>query len=725
MIRDSRRLLMFFLFFIITGTLLVSTTSAQDAKNIFITDDIDISEFPDVDIKIRALDGDNQAVSLLEKDDIVLYENEQVVSNVVLGTAEHGPVYTVFVLDRGLYSNFAGQMGENIRAGMRKFADDYFRDGIDTVAIIDQTNDGTDTPATLLQPTQSTAQFIGTINALDLQKSSGQTQGLLGVDKALNLLSEEVSEPGYAGAAIIYISSYVELPAPSESVPQARTLAAESNAQFTKIYSFHTETNLEERPLQALATGSGGEYIEFSSSRDNNGNLNRIYQAIMDQGIQYPLSYRSSLGDSGTRTIIAAPFGTPAELATHPQTYNITLDPPTVEIQNENNASEIMREVVYDDDGNWTYEPNSITIVANLREWPDGHEREVETAVFTVGGEEQTPITNPSNNSFSQHIDISDIINSKSIPVKVIVLDELGIEAESNSFTINVDAEPMPTPTPSFTPTPPPPPSPCETDPRSMDCITDVATENAPWIIVGLLFLTIIVMGIVFWIKLGSLGAVAGVAGGAISDGKKRLVEVGKTMLGGGGKKSGTVLAKLHILTARRDLEGKEFKIYTNKTTIGRDPRLCDVMLYEEDEESSVSGAHCTIQYDRGHFIITDDNSSNGTEVNGDVLPANSPQTLNDGDEVVLGDLFYRGAKFCFEIVVTAPPLEDMHTPFDAGTDEEGYGGETILDLSGSEDDVPNMTFDDDNQDTMFGDEHHNFLDEPPNNETSWLDGLE
>jgi predicted component of type VI protein secretion system len=227
-----------------------------------------------------------------------------------------------------------------------------------------------------------------------------------------------------------------------------------------------------------------------------------------------------------------------------------------------------------------------------------------------------------------------------------------------------------------------------------------------------------------FWRKMGSLGAVAGAAGGAISGGGKRLVEVGKTMLGGGGKKNGTVLAKLHIITARRDLEGKDFKIYTNKTTIGRDPRLCDVMLYEEDEESSVSGAHCTIQYDRGRFIITDDNSSNGTEINGVPLPANSPQVLTDGDEIVLGDLFYRGAKFRFEIVDKTPPVDYANTPFNAGN-SEGYAGETILDLHGSEEDVSDMAFDEANQDTMFGDEHHNFFDEPLNKETDWLDGLE
>ncbi len=720
MIRDSRRLLILFLFFSVAATLLVSTTSAQDAKNIFIDEDIDISEFPDVGINIRAVDGDNQIVPNLVSDDIVLYENEKTVSNFELGTAEYGPVYVVFVLDRGKWSNFSGAMDDTVRDSMRQFMDGYFRDGIDTVAIMAQTNNEIDGTDTLLAPTQSMATFSRKVNELDLQQSANQTHGLSGVDTALNLLSD-LSDPGYAGTAVIYIGKLIEMPPNSEAVPQARTLAAESREQFTKLYSFHTETsaNIEyEEPLQTFSTGSGGEYIQLSLSQDNNGNLNRVYQAIMDQGVRYPLSYRSELGDSGTRTVVAAPFGTPAELATHPQSYNITLKPPDVEIQDANNESEVMREVIYDDDGGWAYAPNSITVVANLLDWPDGHDRDVESAIFTVGGEDQTPITNPSGNSFSQHVDISDITNAKAIVVKVTVLDELGIEAESNSFTINVDAEPMPTPPPQFTPTPTPTPSACEIDSKSMPCVTAVVIDYAPWIIVGLLFLTIIVMGVFFWIKLGSLGAVAGVAGGAISDGRKRLVEVGKTMLGGGGRSSGTVLAKLHVSVARGDLEGREVKIYTNRTTIGRDPRLCDVLLYNEDEVSSISGVHCTIQYDMGNFLITDDNSSNGTEVNGEALLANNPRRLNDGDEIVLGDIFHRGAKFRFEIMEEASQFEqEANEPSDAEplNNEEVYGGKTILDMGDS----------DDNHDTFYSDGFDDFADDAPNNETDWLGDLE
>lgn len=257
---------------------------------------------------------------------------------------------------------------------------------------------------------------------------------------------------------------------------------------------------------------------------------------------------------------------------------------------------------------------------------------------------------------------------------------------------------------------PPPPPGDCDINPTSPECLI----KYIPLAITGIALLAMMVAIIVLWRKLGSMGAVASAAGGVVSKG---FAEVKHTILGGGGKKKGAVLAKLHVMVARRDLEGVEVKIYTNKTSIGRDPRLCDVLLYDEDEVSSVSGVHCTIQYDRGQFLITDDNSSNGTEVNGNPLSANSPQILKDGDVIVLGDIFHRGAKFRFEIVADVSQLEQngSQSIVDPAPGSGTYGGETILDLGE----------DDGNHDTMYGDQYNNFLDSPPNNETDWLKGLE
>jgi predicted component of type VI protein secretion system len=74
------------------------------------------------------------------------------------------------------------------------------------------------------------------------------------------------------------------------------------------------------------------------------------------------------------------------------------------------------------------------------------------------------------------------------------------------------------------------------------------------------------------------------------------------------------------------------------------------VQLYNQDEPSSVSSLHCTIFYEQNKFYLTDDNSTNGTFVNGQRLAPNEPFELQSGAEIVLGDLYRQGAKLRFEI---------------------------------------------------------------------------
>ncbi len=126
-----------------------------------------------------------------------------------------------------------------------------------------------------------------------------------------------------------------------------------------------------------------------------------------------------------------------------------------------------------------------------------------------------------------------------------------------------------------------------------------------------------------------------------------------RTFIGGGRRKNQKPLARLLILVARRELIDMEVDIQGNTTRLGRNPKLCDIQLMNEDDISTVSGLHCTIQYDtkKNTFMITDDNSANGTYVNGSLLAANEPHILQDGDEIVMGELIRRGVKVRFSIV--------------------------------------------------------------------------
>ena len=80
-----------------------------------------------------------------------------------------------------------------------------------------------------------------------------------------------------------------------------------------------------------------------------------------------------------------------------------------------------------------------------------------------------------------------------------------------------------------------------------------------------------------------------------------------------------------------RKPDGREFDLNKDRVTIGRH-RESDVFL----EDLAVSRLHTTINRDpsSGRYIVRDENSANGTYVNGQRV---SEQPLNEGDEVQVG----------------------------------------------------------------------------------------
>lgn len=92
---------------------------------------------------------------------------------------------------------------------------------------------------------------------------------------------------------------------------------------------------------------------------------------------------------------------------------------------------------------------------------------------------------------------------------------------------------------------------------------------------------------------------------------------------------------------------GQEVDFSTGSVTIGRDPRLCQVVFPQS--ETDISRKHCTIRYDEASNTFTlEDFSSNGTFLS-------SSQKLEQGKPVTLkpGDRFYvSDPKHVFEVKV-------------------------------------------------------------------------
>jgi len=62
---------------------------------------------------------------------------------------------------------------------------------------------------------------------------------------------------------------------------------------------------------------------------------------------------------------------------------------------------------------------------------------------------------------------------------------------------------------------------------------------------------------------------------------------------------------------------GKEFRLAAQVVKVGRDPQFCDFALFDE----YVSNPHFSVQLEQTQFFITDEGSTNGTRINGAVIP--------------------------------------------------------------------------------------------------------
>ena len=81
-------------------------------------------------------------------------------------------------------------------------------------------------------------------------------------------------------------------------------------------------------------------------------------------------------------------------------------------------------------------------------------------------------------------------------------------------------------------------------------------------------------------------------------------------------------------------LAGQSWQLKT-MLTIGRDPS-CAIRFPEDTKE--VSRSHCLLQRKGNDVTITDQNSTNGTYVNGQRLAPNQPTSLASGSVISLGN---------------------------------------------------------------------------------------
>lgn len=671
---NRQRYRLFFACLLVASVILSFQTRTQAQRNFSIRIvSLDSARFPEIGVVFRAIDSAGSAVKNLGASDIDVYENDQSVEGFQVARSIDGPTHVAFVVD-------LGQQNNTMQAAIRRqtlldYAQEHFRDGVDSAAIITLDNNNYGTVA--LSPTTSREALVRGINATNLtHDNSLATRGILGIEQAIDLLDED-TDPALAGTAIIFLtdSVYAARAGYANTLTDAQNMNAVARDRRIPIYVFHTDDDTF-GPLDALVNDTGGRRIELTNSLENNqSKLSSVYQEIGDLGLVYEGGFRSVLNESGDRQVTILPLGTPLPgPAGSSATYNVSLASPTVTITTPSDGAVFTR-TGSRQGATTVYDVNNIDVVAQIGDWADGHPRRIVSAELLVEDARKLVIQpEPEATRFNFVWDISDIrtegVNTRTIQVRL--RDELGLESVSRTVTVQIEVVPPP-------PAPAPPSSDdepdtvtvmrtaCEIDSSSQECLVSRVALYGPLVVLALLGLAFLLM----FRRLSQALAVARKSEGPLST---RMSAAIKTMLGGptAGLQE-EALAHLHVITARSDLVGQVIDLGDVRQTIGRDPNLSDILLYGENDVSTVSGQHCTIQYDklRKVFLLTDNNSTNGTTINNQRLYPDDPTELKDGDVIVLGTLVKQGAKLRFELVSTAEAPDPHRGQYSAGIETE------------------------------------------------------
>lgn len=684
---------------------------SSEPKRVFINN-IDASNFPSIELNIRAFAAGNEQLTNLSAADINVLENGTQAVDVTVTQGAAVPSIVYFIIDR----NSAAKFGNNtdiIRSELEKFAiGGHFRAGIDTVAVLatdaTQLNDVNE----LLPPTQNPEAFRAVVSQLNLTPQN-DGDSIEGVRYAYNQIIQ-LAEPSQANFAIIHIGTLFTGDRMSVLKEEALGLATDFQSAGIRFYGVHalfdfgtgTTTADSVDIVRSLTDNTGGQYIVYGRDSDNSAGFRGLYENLTSHAISYDISYTSRSGDSGIRSVNVVPAGTVSSEETQVITYEQILVPPRLEILEpvETGATftRIGNQTETGSQSKFEYDRDKVDVEVALLDWEDGIPRDIRSVEFLVNGESIASGSN-NDNTYKFAIDLTNLTEEGSfvIPFSVRMLDEFGLEGEVESL-INVTVENKeavrPTPTPGPTPTPvvvvtvlptltanfPEPP--CLENPRTLEC----GFSLLPWLLAAISSISLVFVSIRYRQQLQDVGQAVG----------NVTKQVRATILGGA-RHSNKVIAQMEVKRAREDLVGKTIDIYTSTTTFGRDPREADVQLYDEEGKSSVSGSHCTLTYESGSdsFLLTD-HSSAGTKVNGQRIASDDPTELSDGDEIMLGDEFRRGALLTFKKLLPHKPATTGTVPNQLSQQEEdtssifGDSGEISRDREGvfeypGEDDEP------------------------------------
>ncbi len=643
------------LLFVLTMSLVATPAKSQDDLSIFL---IGLEAgFPEIRANVRILGGDNRVVDSVSPADIEIYENGTRINEFEIVPAQTSPQLVAVLVDSGINTTYERDYGDNnIRSALSGLISERIIDSQeDKLILTEQIADG-GIDQTILHVTteDNPADLLAGLEEISFTPANEPTEAFIGIDETLTEISTSLDGQDGTPSSLIFFYHNVNWPPQTQQVRLARAMADKALAQGTRIYVIHANPNDDfSGPFEEMAELSGGKYINLAADDVLTERFTEIFTDLEPQSQTYVLRFNSNSITPGTREIAIVPAGEPVNRSQAVGSVDLTSNPVSILVETTPNIVRVPTQV-----GNEIrFSPAATPILAQVESWPYIlDDDDLTLAELIVNGVPVQTIENPEPTNIVFDLNINEIEIDTTLLVQVRISDknDLVFKSETQELLIGVE---------KFVPTEVPPTEvvaesaavdeaqgPVATPTPIAIVTTETASEGLgfldwlPWAIAGFLLLTLILVTLFFTRRLRQLGV--GVARDAYRRGGIWLLT--RTIITGP-IRGNQAIARLRVIKGPEGLAGNTVDIFTHNVNIGRDPRRCDIVLYDGDDLSSVSSLHAIIQFDQGTFRITDA-STNGTRLNGQLLETDLPAELINGDTIILGDLFKRGAELKFEI---------------------------------------------------------------------------
>ena len=567
---------------------------------------IDSSAFPEVRVQILVLGPGGLESSAPTRESLSLSENNRSVDYEIEQQEMGAEIGFVMDAGTGLYSGSA--TGATRLQEMKNAVSDLTQDpllltGKDIFYVVAQEPNGSQV---LVNPETPATQIPNILSQYNPPTTYSPSYPLAGVSALLDFYAKENSSGVGRAQAIVVFSGNM---AADKKYPMA-SVVAKAKAMGIRVHTvLIRHAQAQQETLEQLASETGGRFFYYTA--EGAVSLAGLKPLLTGIRTQYILTYRSPNPESGTRVVaVGLQYGQNEKPAL--SQYEVTVEPPVAVIRSPGEDQTVSpQSYVPTEDAQAT--PATGIVVTATVSWPDSHPRKIKQATLLVNGDPQSVLSGPSDELTFVWNPAKETAGGP-VTLQIQIEDELGLVGLSDQIVVRIasgSAFPF-----------------------------NLSLNNVLAILALLLAVAAVVLVVVFRKQ------VAGTAEQAVGAASEFIQEVGET-LQFKGRSGGSSKAMLVDMDGNTGTGKSSFELF-GTTSMGRSKKHADLVFQANQADSPVSRLHCTILEEDGAYFLRDDQSANGTYLNGVRLVPMDRNPLKDGDEIQLANPERNGVRLQF-----------------------------------------------------------------------------